>query len=349
MSLLDCIVRIPHCLNNRLNSYEQLKSQIYSYLANNKIEELVIIASGSSMNASKVTKYFAKNVCRLNVTYYYPNEFVNYINHLNKKALYIVVSQGGATKLVYDALIKIQNQGLLNCSITEKLDSPIAKKASLAIEMGSENEEYLYRTIGYSTTVATISLIELCLGVMNNQISSESEILNDLSKAINNLDIIRGLTEKWYKNNKFSLMRRSKAILAGAECLHETSNEADIKMMEMVPMFTRSFELEELIHGPQNAFDDSTLFFILSDKRHDQSKVLHIAEFLKKEIGFCAIVGNQFIDERDLYFEIVSENFAMLEVITAFQVISYYLADDHGRDLSRGVNTSMQNYIKKTL
>lgn len=349
MSLLDCIIRIPSCLDKLVDSYLDLRTKIQMYLADIKVEEIVFVASGSSMNASKVTRYFAENVCGLKTKYYYPNEFVNYVDYVNKNALYIVVSQGGSTKLVYNALTKIQKLGLLNCSITEKLDSPIAQKASLALEMGSVNEEYMYRTIGYATTVTTISLIELCLGKLNNKIASEEEILIDLRKAINNLDTIREATEKWYLHNKFSMMRRSKAILAGAECFYETSNEADIKLMEMVPMFTRSFELEELIHGPQNSFDDSTLYFILSDKKNDKEKVIHIAEFLKNEIGFCAIVGNQYLDGKDLYFELHSDNFTMLEEITAFQVLAYRLADDHGRDLSRGVNTSLTKYIKKTL
>ena len=144
-------------------------------------------------------------------------------------------------------------------------------------------------------------------------------------------------------------MRRNKVILAGAQDFYETSNEADIKLMEMVPLMTRSFEMEELIHAPQNAFDDSTLFFILTNKDHDKEKALHIAEFIKNEIGFGCLVGNNKIDDRDLYFELKSTNFTPIEEITAFQVIAYRMATDHGRDLARGVNTSINKYIKKTL
>lgn len=349
MSLLNCIERIPECLNRIVDSYNDLKESLNHYIGDKEINEIIFVASGSSMNASKVTRYFAENVCKLKVSCYYPNEFVHYLNEINHKALYIVVSQGGSTKLVYDALIKIQKHGCLNCSITEKLDSPIAKKADLSIEMGSVNEEYMYRTIGYSTTAVTCALIEMCLGEIHQEIENVDEILTDLKKAILNLNSIRQTTEQWYLQHKFSLMRRPKVILSGAECFYETSNEADIKLMEMVPLFTRSFELEELIHGPQNAFDDSTIYFLLSDNRKDDEKVRKIAEFLKKEIGFCAIVGNQKLDEKDLYFELNSQHFTYIEEITAFQVIAYYLAVDHGRDLSRGVNTSISNYIKKTL
>ena len=351
MELIECIKRIPELLNNIVNNYENEKSRISNYIQDHKIKEIVFVASGTSMNSSKVTRYFASNGLGINVNCFYPNEFVNYFDYVNEDALYVVVSQGGSTKLVYDALNKIKANNLLNCSITEKLDSPIAKAASLSIEMGSVNEEFMYRTIGYSTTAVTCYLLEVAIAEINGTISKEKaqEYIEELKSAIDNLDNIRETTEKWYLNNKFSLMRRNKVILAGAQDFYETSNEADIKLMEMVPLMTRSFEMEELIHGPQNAFDDSTLFFILTNKDHDKEKAIHIAEFIKNEIGFGCLVGNNKIDDRDLYFELKSTNFTPIEEITAFQVIAYRMATDHGRDLARGVNTSINKYIKKTL
>ena len=349
MSLLDCIKRIPSCLQNVADSYAERAKTLNDYLGNNKINEVVIIASGSSMNATKVTKYFAENRCELNVKCFYPNEFLNYTNYVNHNALYIVVSQGGSTKLVYECLNKVKENNLLHCTITEKIDSPIAKASDCAFEMGSVNEEYMYRTIGYSTTVVSTVLVELALAEINGVIEKPELVIADLEAAINNLDTVREITEKWYTNNKFSLMKRNQTIFAGAECLYETANEADIKVMEMVPMLTRSFELEEFIHGPQNAFCDNMIFFIFSDKRKDAEKARHIAEFLKNEIGFCALIGDQKIDDRDLNFEFKSVDFTMLEAITTIQVIAFHLAEDHGRDLKRGVNVSINNYIKKTL
>ena len=346
MELLDCIKRIPTCLERIVENYPKMKEQILEYIQDKDIQELVFVASGTSMNASKVTRYFSENICNIHVHTYYPNEFMNYFDHIKENTLYVFVSQGGSTKLVYDSLLKVKKKNCWTCSITENLDAPIALEAELSLEMGSDHEEYIYRTIGYSTTALTIALLETCL---SKDEELEKKVIDDIYKAINNLDNIRTITKTWYKNNKFSLMKRNKVILAGAQSFHETANEADIKIMEMVPLMTRSFELEELIHGPQNAFDDQTIFFLLSDIDIDGEKVRKIAHFLKDEISFCAIVGNQQIDQKDLYFSLHSQYFTHLEEITAFQVIAYYMATDHGRDLSRKVNGHMDHYIKKTL
>ena len=49
-----------------------------------EIKEIVFVASGTSMNACKVTRYFSENECKIHVHFYYPNEFMNYFNYINK-------------------------------------------------------------------------------------------------------------------------------------------------------------------------------------------------------------------------------------------------------------------------
>lgn len=351
MDLKDCIEKIPVLLEKKTNGFGLLKTDIQQFIGDRKINEIVVVASGTSLNAAKVTKYFAKNVCGINMNCIYPNEFLNYLPLLNENALYIAISQGGKTKLVYDSLKLIKSKGYLNCSITENVHSPIGELSDLAICMGSENEEYMYRTIGYSTTVSTCCFIEMIIALNNGGLSENdiNDLIDDFGLAYSNLDYIRKITEVWYQNHKFSLMKRNKCILSGAGYLHETANEGDIKIMEMVPMMARSFELEELIHGPQNAFDDATIFFLLCDKQIDLDKTIAIKKFIKNEIGFCSIVGDYMVDDNDLIFTYKSVNFRMLEAVTAFQIIACNMAIDYGRDLKRGVNSCISNYIKKTL
>lgn len=351
MDLSECIKRIPQLLIKRRDSYFEIENKLYKLINRRKIRKINFIASGTSLNAARVTKYFAKKFCDLKAEMFYPNEFINYYCELDSEALYIFISQGGSTKLVYNSLEHIKEKGFLNISITEKLNSPIANIADLAIEMGSDNEEYMYRTIGYSTTVATCMLIEMAIARYNETITNENVdfILNDLTNCSENLNLILEKTVKWYGNNKFSLMKRNKCILTGAGYLYETAKEADIKLMEMVPMLTRSFELEELIHGPQNAFDDNTIFFILTDRKNDLKKLLAIKDFIRNEIGYCVLVGDYKTEEKDMFFEYKSINFRMLEIITFFQYLAYFMATDHGRDLSKGVNAKINNYISKTL
>lgn len=76
-------------------------------------------------------------------------------NPISCIALFLV---HGKTKLVYEALQIVKKKKYRTISLTETLNSPIADLANAALEIGSENEEYLYRTFGYSATYAGIIL-----------------------------------------------------------------------------------------------------------------------------------------------------------------------------------------------
>lgn len=343
MSVLDCIERIPSVLlsiqKNRKDNFERLKE----YLKGEKITHIVFVGSGSSYNAAYTTRAFYEDL-GFHVEFYYPNIFLNYTKNYNPYALYVFISQGGSTKLVYKAIEKVQKLGYKNCSITSDLNSPVSKLSDVSVDMGCGDEEYLYRTIGFSSTVSVCWQLALFLSGVNC-----TDYDADYRNMVANLKNIEEQTIKYYQKHKFSLLKNKMAFMTGTNDLYPIANETDIKMMEMVPMVTRSFELEEFIHGPQNCFDKTISYFIFARKGEDEEKVLGIAQFLKKEIGYCALIGNIKLDEHDLYFEPKSQYFSALEYVTVSQVLSYCWATDMGRDLSRPVNGIVKKYVSKTL
>lgn len=349
-TVLDCIERIPDKLKDMLKHRDKRFAQLKEYIKEQQLHEIIFIASGSSYNGAFTTRNFFVER-GLDVHFVYPNIFVNYSYKLHENALYVVISQGGTTRLVYEALCKIKKAGYKNCSISADMQSPIASMADVSIEMGCGHEEFMYRTLGYSTTVATCYQLAIAISEENGMLTSEdiNKFNDDFQNMIVNLSTIKEKTLSWYQKHKFSLMHKDHMMFTGTNDLWPVSKEADIKVMEMVPLLTRSFELEECIHGPQNAFDDTSAYFILARKGEDEEKVLAIANFLKEEIGFCCIVGNLAKQERDLYFETVSRYFSAIEYVTFAQVMAYKLADDHGRDLNRPVNASVQRYISKSI
>ncbi|MEG0852589.1 MAG: sugar isomerase [Angelakisella sp.] len=350
--LINCIDRIPEKLKEIHTNRDTTFGGLMDYLSSRQSpEELVFIASGSSYNGAFAVEQFAREQCGLKVSLVYPNIFVNYTHNLNNRALYIFISQTGFTKLVHEGIEKVQAGGCMNCAIAADSETPIAKKADVFIDMGCGHEEFMYRTVGYSATVATLYLmsIKIALQMGNISQSKAEEFYADFTKLPEGIAQTAAATEGWYKKNKFSLLRRNKMLLTATNDYWPVVQEADIKIMEMVPIMTRSFELEEFIHGPQNAFNDEMLFFILSKAGEDEQKVTAIANFLKSEIGFCSVVGACARDDKDLKLVPMSKYFSPLEMVTAFQLLAYHMATDKGRDLKRGVNTSITNYITKTI
>ncbi|WP_165769162.1 SIS domain-containing protein [Virgibacillus profundi] len=352
MSLMDTIERIPVQLKKIADTKENLKNNLGNILeAHTELKRIVIVASGTSYNAAFTTKNFAENVNGSLVEVIYPNMFVQYYNHdlLSEENLYIFISQGGKTKLVYEALKLVNSKGFRTISLTETLDAPIAEEADISLEIGSENEAYIYRTLGYSATCATLYWLYISISKIYSKVSDNEiqEYVEDYNLMVDNLFTVKQNTLKWYKENKFQLMRKSNFIFSGTNDLWPVAQEADIKFMEMLPIFTNSFELEELIHGPQNAFDANIGYFILNRTNEDSVKAGNISDFINEEISTCYLIGDN--SKSDFNIDSKSKHFSSLEYITFFQVLAYLLATDKGRDLTKGVYPQVANYINKSI
>lgn len=342
---MNCIERIPEKL-------KKIAEREYEIAGNLKeMEEIVVIASGSSYNGAFTAKLFLENVCGLRVTLVYPNVFLNYRTQISKDAVHLFISQGGQTKLVYEGLLKAKKAGCVTCAMTSKRECVIAEAADYFVDMGCGEEEYLYRTVGFSATAASVMMLGAALSREKGILQEEAyrEIREDLCRAAENLESIKNSTLRWYADHRFSLLRRNEMMISAAGDLWPIAQESDIKAMEMVPMMTKSYELEELIHGPQNAFHDGMIFILYSKAGEDEEKVKKIASFLKNEIGFCAVVGEAAEDQRDLKITTKSRYFTPLEFITFMQVTAYKMAEDRGRDLSKGVHAVIKDYIQKTI
>ena len=352
-TMLDCINRIPSIINNILDTRDKNYKELIEVLSKReeKIDELVFIASGTSYNSAFVAKNFIEDIAGIRVTLRYPNFFINYNKILNKNALYIIISQGGSTKVSFDSVNMLREKGYLVATITGSIESIIAKAGDIKIDMMCGKEEYLWRTIGYSSSVVNNYLIGLEIAKLYSKI--DEEIYNkhiDMLRAIpNNHSNLVNKTLSWYEQNKEVLINNKLVMLTGADELWPVAQEADIKLMETITCLTKSCELEESIHGPQNAFKKEMTIFILLDKSKDCDKALSIAEFCKKEAATCFIVGDKVLDDRDLQVEIVGESFKALEYITPFQVLCYLISCDIGRDLTTPIYPQLTKYINKTL
>lgn len=340
MSLLDCIKRIPSLNEEIINTYPN--QFIGLEKMKNKIKKIIFVASGSSYNAACVSKHFVENQCEIEVEVIFPNVFNQQKYHKNDESiLYVFISQTGATKLVYEIVDDLQNKGYQVASIVGELDSPIAKISKNPIDMGCQHEEYKYKTIGVSTSIVTCWLLGCYL--------SDYKEIKELSIVNNQLDNIVEKALEWYDSHKYELMKRNLALFTGSNSLWPVSTEADIKFMEMIPYLTKSYELEEFIHGPQNEFNNNELFFVATKKGIEDQKSIAISKFLKNEIGCCYMVGNLTLDGNDFEFPCEESHFYELKHLCFYQVIAYKLADDRGRNLNQGLNTIITSYINKTM
>lgn len=354
-SLLDTIENIPNLIRLKIDD----SSNVIKKLLSLKTKVINVIASGTSYNAAQALQVIAWKNYNIRINLFYSNFFANNFsaNNLNLEEIYLFISQGGRTSSILKSIEKVKNMGGKSISLTEGLKNPIADLCELKLDIGSQNEKFVFRTAGYTLSVLSIYQLVLALAFFNKIINSD-----DLKRKLKDLQILPFLIEEaikacknWYLHNQTYLKKAKAIFVAGGSELYPVANEAAIKLMEMVPLVTNSFELEELIHGPQNAFNQEMAFILMTNNSEDFRKACLINQFLRQEMRAGSLfLHNESQNEEDkeiggIYLNTEGLELENLVFISFIQVLSYYLAVANNRNLSERLNASVDSYIKKNI
>lgn len=348
-TILDVINSIPDLIEKH-EKYSCIKEKLHSIPS---YERMAVIGSGSSYNAAFATQLFAKNELHLTLELYYPDYFYNHIlnENMDKETLYVFISQGGKTKTVLDCIDKMNKNGYFTISLTEDLSAPIAQEAKIAFEIGSNAEPFMFRTSGYSLTV--FSLLNVLVAISSNSelidVTEEEKFTDDFKSIPKDIEKVTKLASNWYVNHKSDLSNIQSFYFAGGGDLWPVAQEASIKFMETVPCLTTSYEIEEIIHGPQNSFTSDSGYFLIANNNEEMKKAKKINEFIHAEITKNSFIVGTKKDAADFIINPESDNFKNLTYVAFFQVLSYLIATDRGRDLHYPVYPQITKYIHKTI
>jgi glucosamine 6-phosphate synthetase-like amidotransferase/phosphosugar isomerase protein len=351
VSMLDCIKRVPRILTsiieNRTDTFAPLW-ETYSELPDSA-NEIVLIGSGTSYTGAFTAKYMTEKSSGVRVTAVTPNEFLRSLTVRNPNALYVFISQTGASSMTLDALTYAKKNGWMTAAISESAQTTIAAGAEVFLDMLCAYEEYPMRTIGYSATVLTVMLLGLELGRKRGFLSEDMyrSYLDDAIAAVTAIPDIIEKTMNWLDHNRRNMLRADCLIFSGAGALYGVALEGAVKVWETPQIISIGYELEEGLHGPNFGYNHRHCVVVLNDGGMDNDKAVSLCKYMKFEKNNGFIIGAGAVDEQDLSFECKGRDFCCLEFAAVVQVIAYRLAEEQGRDLfAPHDNSVMYEYFK---
>ncbi len=239
---------------------------------NNEIKKVYFLGSGTSYHASLAAKYYFEKYLNVEAEASIPTFFTNYVN-INNNGIYkpeqilvIGISQSGTSVSTIEAIKKSKSYGYKTIAITDALDSLITLEAEKVVKLTCGKELIPVETRGYSVTVFEMYLLAIEISKELHYITKEkyeklnSEIDDFLEDYENMMDQI----ENWYQSNKEELLGYTKGCVAGYGVNTCTAYEAMLKMFETFKKPVNCYDIEEMIHGPQMAFDNDTYVFIVA-------------------------------------------------------------------------------------
>lgn len=350
-TILDCIKRIPSVLEQIIKEWPDNEACLNQLLAEkiDELNEIVIVGSGTSYTAATTAQPFMEKVTGVRTSIIMPNACVSGGHAVNRKALYVFLSQTGTSKVVCQALEEMQNVGCCCLAMTWSSESPLAQKANYHIELNCGFEEFTMRTIGYSASVMDLMLLAIHVGKMRKILTEEkaAAYMEAAARVPESHAKITAQAEAWMQTVKRQMLRSKCIMFTGPGAMYGVALEGAVKLWEMPQIISAGYELEEGLHGPAYGYDYNHCIVVLDDGGKESAKGHSLARYMKDVWQNGLVVGQNTIDEKDLKLDLQGGDFACIEMSAVLQVMSYVLAVDGGRDISKLIDhTVMYSYFK---
>lgn len=317
-----------------------------------RIENIVILATGSSYNACLAAKPFFEKVAKVTLSIEEPYHFNHYGNLSKKTDLVIAVSQSGKSASTIDAL----TQATKVCPtivLTSDLTSPITRVAQRLIDLEMGIETVGFVTKGYVVTVLQLFLLALQIGE-NKQVLSQQETIKWITELRGMvLEIPRIITQTldFFAENQAIFKMGQRFIAIGYGANWGTAKEFETKFTETVREPSQGFELESYMHGPYLEANSRHILFFIENESPNLSRSQKLKGYMAPYIGQELTITTQASNEKTTLGLSITchELVSSLLLIIPFQILACKIAASKGIDLDQRIFDDFDQILKSKI
>ena len=262
----------------------------------NDIDEIKICACGTSYHAALTSSYLFERISKIRCQVEIASEFRYKEPLLDKKTLFLVISQSGETADTLQALKMAKKAGLKTLAICNVDNSSIVRISDATILTRAGIEKGVASTKAFATQVLTLWLLALHVAKFKGNIDDatcKTEI-----KAIRSIPSVLKVDEQIHEK----LHRLSKRYLhghgfffIGRDIFFPLALEGALKLKEISYLHAEGYPAGEMKHGPI-ALADSKLFTIAlmpQTMLYDKTKS-NVEELSARDATILAISPKEF-------------------------------------------------------
>jgi glucosamine--fructose-6-phosphate aminotransferase (isomerizing) len=307
-------------LDEKIN-FEELDENFFD-----GIEEVKICACGTSYNSGLAASYLFERQAKIRSSVEIASEFRYKEPLLDKKTLFVVISQSGETADTLEALKMAKAAGLKTMAICNVDNSSIVRLSDYTLLARAGIEKGVASTKAFATQVMVLWMLSLYIANYKKTMTIE-EIKDELN-AIRHIPKTVQVTDKLHEKIK----RLSKRYLhghgfffIGRDLFFPLALEGALKLKEISYLHAEGYPAGEMKHGPI-ALADSNLFTVaLMPKNVHYDKIKsNVEELSARDATILAISPLEF-ELADDFIKTEHANHAMSEFFE-MMVITQLLA-----------------------
>ena len=328
---------------------DQLRKDINLYnfpISPKDIQKIVLIGCGTAYHSCVTAKYWFEEVTNLPIEIDIASEFRYRKIRLNKKNLYIFVSQSGETADTFAALDLCKKHKVKTCSIVNVVESSIARSSDFVLPIHAGPE------IGVASTKAFLGqmLVLYILAIKISEIRKEIGKL-DYEKKINDLrklpDLIKKTLNYCHDNTPViakDFLKAKGSIFLGRGLSFPIALEGALKLKELSYLHAEGYPAGEMKHGPLALIEEGLPVVILAPKdRYFEKTISNMQEVIARggKVILITNESNKIISENvrfTLEIPMSNENLTPFLMTIPLQLLAYHVASLKNCDIDKPRN-----------
>ena len=297
------------------------------------IDNLLIVASGTSLNAGLIGSIYMKMLKSIdNINIVEASEFCEYdIPNYGTTGL-LVLSQSGETRDVSRAMEIAKPKNIFTISIVNVVNSLIAREADCGIYINCGRENGVASTKSFTSQVIAMALLSIYLSQLKHEIDTKT-IRKQIIRSILDLPLDIENCLKIFDDCKLlipELMNKNSCFILGRKLCEPIAREGALKMKEISYIHAEGYPSGSLKHGPFAMIEDGTPIFILSPDMDSDDRCYSLAEEVKSRGALTILITNCTEVRRELFDYIINipynKYFGNLLANIPLQIIAYELS-----------------------
>lgn len=303
--------------------------------------KVVLTGCGSASYCALAGKYFFAKV-EVESQVYSANEIVPFAEFIDKKTLFVAISQSGETADTLIAAKTAQKKGATIVSIINTRGSTLEIISDYVLHVGAGPEIAVVSTKAFTAQLSTLYLLSKSI---EGKYEDGKEKIKKLGIQLRNW--LKPVLINRLINTAKSLLDEEHIYLIGKHLNYPAALEFALKIKETSYLHAEPFAAGELKHGVITLIQKGTPCFVLASADEAKDEVLSSAAQLKARGG--KIIGVAPFDSPEFDEVIKTPDLGELTIfpnIIVGQLLGYYLGIGRGTDPDKPRNLAKSVTVK---
>lgn len=265
------------------------------------LEQIVIVACGTSYHAGLIGAFYLEQIARISVIIELASEFKQKLFLPHKNSISIAISQSGQTADTLEAVAVLKQHNIPVIALTNVGFSSLVRQSTGLLLTQAGPEVAVASTKAFSTQVATLYWLSYQLAAVRSLVTTQ-----EVQKAETDLQTTAELLEHNLNQCKDQILTDldlyqvfKQYVFLGRHVTYPLAKEAALKLQEISYLFCHAYAAGELKHGPLALVDASMPVILFS---HPDGviykKLLSNAQEVKARNGFLLVFAPE--DQQEL-------------------------------------------------